>query len=461
MSSAGGHGGSGELPGLHELFEWMESSNESGGFIIPGWGIILLFLFSILFFNAEAAIQSALNWQAVLVTGPIWMPIVFGRFAMMRFLQMRRVRYNYNNPFVLLELRMPREIRKSPQAMEAVFSNLHLNPGEGTWMKRYWWGRSRPWWSYEIVSIGGTVHFYIYTRVSMRRAVESSFYAQYPEIEIIEAVDYSRLRDPSQNPFQMFACEYKHDKPDPYPIRTYVEYGIDKPGIKPEEQVDPLAQVLELMGSIGPDEQLWTQIVIRVTKSEKFRGKKNADGSNRTWRDVAKELVDDLRKKQYDLAVDFGEEGGTKFPNATEVQKQVIASIERNAGKPGFDVGIRSIYSAPADKYQTMNPFVANIWKPFNTHTTNAILPAPLWSEKFNDYPWEDIGGFRQAREMKEAVEFYRFRSFFHPPYRGPWMVMSAEELASIWHPPSSTVQTPSLPRIGSTTSAAPPNLPT
>ncbi len=130
------------------------------------------------------------------------------------------------------------------------------------------------------------------------------------------------------------------------------------------------------------------------------------------------------------------------FPNPTEVQKQIISSIERNAGKPGFDVGIRSIYSAPADKYVTMNPFVANIFKPFNTHTVNDIQPAPLWSEKFNDYPWEDVGGHRQHHEMHEVTEAYRARSYFHPPYRGPWMIMSSEELATLWHPPTASVRT-------------------
>lgn len=465
--SSGGHGGGGGigLPGLEDLHHLMESSNSAGGFIIPGWMIIGIFLIACVFYGANAPIQSALNWQFVLLSGPVWMPIAFGRFALLRFQQMRQMRFNFNNPFVLLELRIPREIKKTPQAMEAVFANIHINPGEGTWLKKHWWGRTRPWWSFEIVSIGGEVHFYVYTRVGMRRLVEASFYAQYPEIEVIEAVDYSRLRDPSKPPYSMFACEYEHSKPDPYPIKTYVDYGLDKPGAKPEEQTDPIANVLELMGAIGPEEQLWTQIIIRVTKGEKARGKRNADGKGYSWRDEAKEIVEKLRQNtastpEY-VDPDTGEVKSLKgFPNPTEVQKQVIAAIERNAGKAGFDVGIRSIYSAPADKYQTMNPFVANIFKPYNTDLLNALLPAALWSEKFNDYPWEDIGGFRQRFEMQEAVEVFRQRSYFHPPYRGPWMVMSSEELASIYHIPSSTVRTPGLPRIQSTTATAPVNLP-
>ncbi len=58
-----------------------------------------------------------------------------------------------------------------------------------------------------------------------------------------------------------------------------------------------MAQMLELMGAIGPEEQLWTQIMIRVTKGEKWRGKKGPSGKAYNWRDQAKELVQELRKE--------------------------------------------------------------------------------------------------------------------------------------------------------------------
>lgn len=455
MSSGGGHAGEWTLPGLHELEHFIESTNSSGGFIIPGWLMVVLFFVAAGVHNAYAPLQSTLNWNMVLLTGPVWMPIVFGRFAMMQFVFMRRYAYNTapKQASTLLEIRIPREVLKSPRAMESVFSSLHLGPGEGTWLKKYIWGRTRPWWSFEIVSIGGEVRLYVYTRNTYRRALESYMYSQYPEVEIIEAVDYSRLRDPHLAPNQMFVCEYEHSKPHPYPIKTYVEIGMDKPNQKVEEQVDPFAQVLELFGSIGPGEEIWTQIIIRLTKSERFRGKKNSSGSRYKWQDEAREIVEKIRAEVVNPI--------SGYPNPTEVQKETMAAIERNVAKQAFDVGIRSIYSAPADKYKGMNPFVANMWKPFSSELYNSIVPAGhAGSEKFNDFPWEDIGGFRQRKEMLEMVEMYRRRSYFHPPYRGAWMTMSTEELASIFHIPSSAAKTPSLPRIQSTTSAAPSNLP-
>ncbi len=450
-----GNGGSSEisLPGLHGLESFMHNMNHRAGFPLPGWQIIGLFFVLAGIYNIYAPVQSAANWNMVLLLGFLWMPVVFGRFAMMRFIHMRRLAYNSVQGWILLELRVPREIFKSPQAMESMFASLHLGPGEGTWLKKYVWGRTRPWWSFEIVSRGGEIRLYIYTRTGFRRALESFMYAQYPEVEIIEAIDYARLRDPHHEPFQMFACEYEHSKAAPYPIKTYVDFGLDKPGLKPEEQIDPFAQVLELFGSLGPEEEIWTQIVVRLTKSERFRGKKNAKGKRYTWADEAKTIVEEIRQSVVNPI--------SGYPNPTEVQKDEMAAIERNVAKQAFDVGIRSIYSAPRDKFKTMNPFVANMWKPFSSERLNSIVPAPYFgSEKFNDYPWEDIGGYRYRAEMHEAVEVYRMRSFYHPPFRSPWMTMSTEELASIFHVPSSGAKTPNLPRIQSTTTAAPANLP-
>ncbi len=467
MSSGGGGHSSGdiELPYLHELHEMLESSNLGGGFIVPGWLLIVVYFICAGVFAAEAPVQSAQNWDMLLTLGPIWLPIVLGRFAYHRFINMRQMHFNYMNPFVLLEMRIPREITKTPAAMESVFSSLNIGPGTGTWMKKYWWGRTRPWWSFEIASIGGNVRFFLYTRVNMRRATESYMYAQYPEIELIEAVDYSRLRDPHHEPYGMFACEYEKKIAQPYPIRTYVDHKLDKPGDKPEELADPFSQIMELMGSLGPDEQLWTQFIIRWSRWEKWRGRLNASGGFYTWRDLGREVIEELRAKTVNKRRTVDAEGHVQelegFPNPNEFQKELIGAVERNINKPGFDVGIRSIYSAPANNYYgTMNAFTANMFKAFKSEQYNSVEPAPLWSEKFNDFPWEDIGGHRQRAEMHEALEAFRARSYFHPPYRGPWMIMSTEELATLYHIPNSGSKAPGLDRIGSKTSSPPPNLP-
>lgn len=454
--SSGGHGGGGgeiTLPGLHTLESWMHGANSSAGFFTPGWVLVVAYFLSIGFYNNGFAIQSAQNWSMVLLLGTVWMPIVFGRFALMRFIHMRRLTHIASQKNIVLEIRIPREVKKSPVAMESIFANMHIGPGESSWYARYIKGGVRPWYSFELVSRGGEVRFYIYTREFFRRAIETYFYSQYPEVEIIEAIDYSRLRNPADDSkYKMYACEYEQTNKAPYPIKTYVDFGLDKPGLKPEEQIDPFSQILELFGSLKEGEELWMQIVFRTTKTDKYRGKKKSGGDKYKFKDEIKELVEELKKKRVNE---------TGFSVATEVEKSEIEAIERNATKLQFDVGIRAIYSAPKDIKSPLNPFVALMWKPFSSELLNGMAPAGHFgSEKFSGYPWEDIGGIREKAEMHEALEVYRLRSFYHQPFRSTWMTMSTEELATIFHIPSSTAKTPSLPRIQSTTTSAPSNLP-
>ncbi len=463
MSSTG-HGG---LPGIAQLERFIHVSWEKSGTSIDDRVLITAFVTALLAFFVTSPTQSLLNFQFVLLLAPLWVPVILLRFAAARWVQARRRAFDVKQDNILLEIRMPRDTRKSPLSMEGIFANLHHAPGESNWYKLYWRGSVRPQFSFEIVSLGGRIHFYIQTRESYRRLIESSFYSQYPGVEITEAVDYSLLTEPGHAPWTGFACEFKHGREDPYPIKTYVDFGLDKqPMPKPEEQTDPFAQVLETLGSIGPNEQMWVQIIIRVNRGEKYGKKKNAIGKPYSWRDEGKELIEKIRAgavrkvKKVDKAtgIPYEEDG---FPNPTKGEQEVINAIERNLSKLAFDVGMRGIYMASEGNFHPNMPgTLLMLWKPFNSETLNDIRHHNFHSG-FNDYPWEDPKGKHRAHVMHEALNVYRRRSFYHPPYVGHWMVMSTEELATIFHVPSGGITAPGLSRIQSTTATAPPNLPT
>lgn len=454
--SSGGHGGGG-LPLLHSVEHWLHGAHEGGGVHLQGRPIIIAYVTALVAFLVLAFEQSMRNFLFVLFLSPLWLTYMLGRLAIARYIQARRAAFIAKQEHVLLEIRMPRDTMKSPLAMEAVLSSMHLSPGESTWWKKYVNGAVRPWWSLEIVSIGGEVRFYVWTRTGFRRLVEAAFYAQYPGVEVIEAMDYSKLVEPTDHHWGMFGTEYSTppDKAQAYPIKTYVEYGLQA-GQKPEEQVDPLAQLIETMGALGPGEQFWVQFIIRVSKKEKYRGEKD-------WVKEGKEEIERIRKEattEYKDPVTGAAVKSASFQSAE--QKALIESISRNIDKLGFDVGIRSIYTAPKDKFQgNMISFQIGLFKPFNSTTFNSIGAMGRLSARFNDWPWEDPGGHHKHHEEHLAVEMYRRRMYFHDPYEGPWSIMSTEELATLFHVPSGTVTTPSLPRIQSQTSGAPANLPT
>ncbi len=459
MSSNGGGG----LPGLDAIQTWIHKAHEKGGSTFSIRLLSTVFLTELIAFFIVAPAQTAHNFQMVLFFAPLWMPLVLYHFALIRFMDANKVAWIKTQKHVLLEIKLPRDTRRTPLSMETVFSSMHLGGGENTWYKRIIEGRARPWYSYEIVSIGGQVHFYAWMREGWRRAFESYIYSQYPGVEVIEAMDYSRLVDPSHAPYMMTAFEYKKLQPDPYPIKTYIDFGLDRVQ-KPEEQTDPLANVLEAMGAIGPNEQIWLQFIVRIHAGEKYKAKW-IKGKPFTWKDEAREEIQAIRDAAIIETEQVDSEGNVKKVrsgiNPTEGQKDRIKAIERNIGKQAYDVGIRSIYMAPeGSPHGTTGGVLANIFKPFGSEQYNSIMPAPRFSDHYFDYPWEDKDGHHYAHDMHIALEMYRRRAFYHAPYVGEHHVFSTEELATLYHIPSSSVTTPSLPRIQSTTAEAPVNLP-
>ncbi|MEK7515631.1 MAG: hypothetical protein AAB555_01710, partial [Patescibacteria group bacterium] len=368
---------------------------------------------------------------------------------------------------VTLEILLPEEILKAPLAMELVLGHLYQTASPDNLVQTYWDGKHPPVFGLEIVSDGGKIHFYISTvRKKFKNMWEAQLYAQYPGVQVLEAPDYTRLISAKPEEWGIWGCDFKHTDKDPLPIKTYVEYGLDKVQKEPE-QVDPLANLIEFMGSIGKGEYLWLQFIIRMHKGEKYGGKRTAKGKQYTWIDEAKELVDEIRKATRESYTDpaTGEER-PGFPNPTKGQSEKIAAIERNVSKQGFDTGARGVYIAKPEKFNpVMITHMISLFKPFSSEGWNGIRGS-AWHMRFDDYPWEIFASKVKASYSRKLVEAYRRRQFFYDPFahgisQNEAMVLSTEELATVFHIPSHSVETPGLGRIQSATGEAPPNLPT
>jgi hypothetical protein len=410
-----------------------------------------------------------------LFLAPVWLPFLLVGGAWEMWIVLKRSEFIWNKKYILLEIKPPRNLVKTPLAMEAFLSTLHLTGGEAVWWARLK-GGTRPFFSLEIASLEGQVHFYIWGREEMRRIIESQMYAQYPGVQITEAPDYTRMISAKSSEYTVWGCDFTHtaaDK-DPLPIKTYVEYGLDKVQEEPE-QVDPLSNLVEFMGSIGKGEYLWLQFIIRAHRGEKYgtspanngSTRKNAAGKGYTWKDQAKELIEEIREATRQPYTDpaTGEER-PGFPSPTKGQAEMIAAIERNTSKLAFDVGARGIYIAkPENTVGITIGHLISLFKPFTSEGWNGINSGG-WMKTFDDYPWE-IGVEKKKEHYRhELVEAFRRRQFFYNPFYAGGkkmkdaMVMSTEELATIYHIPSQSTASPALARTASTTGEAPPDLP-
>lgn len=359
-----------------------------------------------------------------------------------------------------LEIKIPREIRRGPKAMEQLFSSLHSFISDpSSFIDRYWKGEVKLWYSFEIVSFGGDVHFYVKTPTKHKNYVEANIYAQYPDVEIKEVDDYT-LRMPStceglqDAGYELWGTELKLEKDDAYPIRLYEEFET------PSEYstLDPISSLIEVLNSLRPGEELWIQLLVSPASS--------------VWQEKGARLI----KKFQEQTRTVIETGDAKkiTVDRTPGEELALKAIEHNISKPGFQVMIRYVYLAPANIY-SKNTAWYGVLGAFNQYSSKAhnsfkhdsvVRTAvewfywpyffPNWRQQYRRRRIYRL--FRQRR-MKESGFLTQLTSkeTISPSH----IVLNTEELATIYHFPSNIVLTaPSIQRIESRKVGSPASLP-
>lgn len=407
---------------------------------------------------------------------PIWLPIILAITFWNMWVHYVRNSFFSSLKYSLLEIKLPIEVNKSPAAMEVIIDSFWQIGGETTFFDRYWSGKTRPYYSLEIVSIEGDVHFFVWTRASEKDLIESRIYSQYPGVEVYEVPDYTAGIEFDESKNKMCGCLFKLVASNPaLPIKTYVDFGLDQ-NPKEEYKVDPITPLLEFLGTLGPGEQAWYQIGIHTHKAgaDRFAEnkwfkigidfKKSIIGfyidikgmsvfKRVDWKEDAAKEIEKMRKKLE------SEEHPERFPRMmTKGEAEKIAAMERTTAKPAFNTGMRAIYIADKDKYigSRKNDLYGG-YRHFNS-VYNGLKPT-----KFTGYDnaWQDFMGIGERRQKKSMLAAYKKRGFFFTPFKEKEVfVMNGEELATLFHFPGAVATTPKLTRIPSKKAEAPSNLP-
>lgn len=375
--------------------------------------------------------------------------------------------------WVLLEVKPPKDVFKSPLAMELVLNTLYQTGGTGTWYDKYWKGNLRNYFSLEIVSTEGSIHFYLRTHPKFKKLIESQIYAQYPQAEVFEVEDYvKKVPVFDDKTIKLWGANFALTKDDPYPIKTYIDYGLDRAigSLAEEERIDPITPTLEFMGSIGAGEHIWFQINIRAATDRFTVKEKDVEVGGKKWTDKAKEII---KKFNADLVEKDAEGKIIGSRRATKGELAVVDAIERNVNKLGFDAGIRTLYVARSENFTPDRiSGITGMLRQYNTVDFNGFKPSGATSF---DFPWQDIFGDKLTKKKKDIFDEYVGRSIFyggfdfskptsyftHPNKSGEnGFVLTTEELATLYHLPGRVAETPNFERIESKKAEAPSNLP-
>lgn len=401
--------------------------------------------------------------QVIIAIAPIMVVVLLGKIFWELWVDYVRGDQFLGKKYVVLELKLPKDTWKSPKAMEVFFNSLH-NDKDGSFFAKYWKGETRPWYSLELISVEGVVKFMIWTEDQRKQNLMSALYSQYPEIEIKEVPDYTKSVHWDPKKIRIWAAEFKFTNKNPsYPIKTYIDYGLDKDP-KEEFKVDPLLPMIEYLGSVGPNQQIWMQVMIQAHSKDKKRKDKFFELSD-SWKDEAMEEVNKILLRDPKTKVSGVKDdatGFTKLPSISEIEKEQATAIERRITKLPFDVGIRFLYIAKKEDFNTpfgIGGIIGNM-KQFNYEHLNGFRPnGDKWHPRLGD-PWTDFNNWRRNKYGMLALMAYKRRSFFYTPFASSPLIMNTEELATIYHFPGSVAQTPNLDRIPSRKAQAPGNLP-
>ncbi len=448
---------------LHEAAEKTEkyigSFNIDMVAVVPFFVALLVWVALSLDPDAVAGVIAAL-----IAFSPLWLVVYLGTIFWVIWMHYVRFNFWFNTPMTLLQVELPPEVTKSPLAMEVFFAALWNTGGETTFFDRLWNGKGRPIWSLEIASNEGRITFYIHLRKIMKDVTEAKLYGQYPEARITEVEDYVDKVDFNLEEYDMWCGEYKKSAAvgghpaDAVPIKTYIDYELDKNPDTPETKTDPLSNLLELMNTRGPGEYLWVQMIIRAHAKDDWYGLQlNHDSFAEPAKAKVKEIMANAAKRAKEVITEEDITEG-KMALLTEGEKDLIKAIDRQTGKLVFQCGFRCLYIGKREIYRGITG--ASTFRLFDSYRSGGNELRGTRGMVGFDYPWEDFRGIRKAHLKKMFFFHYKHRAYFYVPYDQVPVYLTTEELASLWHFPNSAVKTPSLVRVPSRRSDAPANLP-
>ena len=336
---------------------------------------------------------------------------------------------------VLLSISLPRANEKLPTAAEQMFASLH----EILAFTR----DAQEHISLEMASSSGGIRFYVFTPLAFKNFVVSQIYAQYPDAEIREAIDYAK-----SIPAGSFvsASEVSLSREFIFPIKTFRDF-----------EVDPLSAITSALEAVGEDEQLWVQLLVRPV--EDF------------WQDRGHEYVKMVREgispvtlNPQDVMIDVGKNilsiggnvvthimkgpqlveeprPGSQYIRLSAGQELTLKMLENKLSKIGFETKIRMVAIAKnkAEADGKLSGLVSS-FKQYSTASMNSFIADP-------DSPSSET----IAREYQE-------RSF--PEKEAGHYILTTEELASIFHLPNISVETPKIAWTGAKKGEPPLNLP-
>ncbi len=375
-----------------------------------------------------------LSFSLMLIGAVIFVVLILN---IVRFYLSRRNYYDHQVFLVRLPKEKPEDAQKETSSQQikediakgetifAAIGGLKAERGFLSWLK----GR-QDHFSFEIVASKNKIAFYVVASRQSIRYIEQQIQAYYPEAIIEEIEDYNLF---SVNG-KIYSAYIKTNKRFFFPIKTY--HKMD---------VDPLNSLINSLSKLGKDESIAIQYVVRSAPS----------AWHRKARRVVKKIHDKnsvnagLRASTFGGAVSdffslmFSNNKKKDVPEnpkrLSAVEEEMLKAIEEKNSKTGLEVNIRIV--ANAETKESAQRYLENIASHFSEY--NNFTYGNNFSRPHKDNSGNIVKDFIY-RHFKEKQSF----------------LLNSEELASVFHFPLKSTETPNVLWLSSKMAAAPASIP-
>ncbi|MBU1031819.1 hypothetical protein KKE03_02780 [Patescibacteria group bacterium] len=255
----------------------------------------------------------------------------------------------------------------------------------------------QPQMSFEIVALHESIRFFISCHRSHQDLIEKQVHGAYPDAEIKEVPEYNLFSETGKTAY----AQLKFKNADFFPIKTFRDLPTD-----------PLSALTSALAKMQASEGAVIQMIISP--------------SNNKWKDLGHKW---LRKQK--------EPGDEKNPKPPPDAKELEA-VEGKVAKGGFDTSLKIVVSSSSE--ESAKAHLTNIKAGFEQFagTYNRFSGVKIYSEK----------GF--------LMDFiYRYLPKF-----SKLSVLTVDELASIFHFPNKSIETPYISWLSSKRAPAPEKIP-
>ncbi len=325
---------------------------------------------------------------------------------------------------VFLKILVPRENDKTPLAAEQMFSSLH-----GILRERE---RSADALSFEIVSSGDEgIRFYVVAPQTLGKFVEGQIYAQYPNANIEYVDDYVlRCQKGCEKTF-VSVGKIELEKASVFPIKTFRDFDVD-----------PLSAITSAISDLQEGEEAWIQLVMRPISNYWQINSKEYINAIREGKDPVGESGWKKIGKIFASAFAQTDEKGKVLKEIVKLapgQEEELSQIENKMLKVGFEVVIRIVTKASDNlrSEQILQDAVAS-FKQFTTAHLNSLV----YLKKVTD-PKKIYEEFKKRKIANDNDDIFNI-----------------EELASVFHLPNISVETPNINWSRARKAGPPMNLP-